>query len=663
MKTNPSSSAIRSRSHLKALVGAMALVSGASCGLAAVLRVNAAAPPGGNGTTWATAFNSLDTALQNAAAGDRLWVVAGKYKPEAVVRNSFFIPGGVSLFGGFAGSESNESEAQPTVNVTILAGLGYTKPNPVVVVRDSSGSFMSGFTIQEGLADGSPAMEGGGGVLVDGGSFNIGQCLFTNNHTINSTTASDGFFFLTGSGGALCVRGGASVLVYGCTFTNNSTAGGRGMGWFPAALPGNGGAIYVERSSLRLLNSTISANVAGSSSAYCIAGHPFDGDAPGAGGGIYALESQVTLSQDTFSANRAGSSFGTTCGGSPGFGDGAGPGGGLYLNGGSAEISWSTFVGNKAGQSDRYSAPGGAIYATGPLVVANSRFLGNAAGAGSGSGSGGDGGAIASSDVLIGVNCDFVGNAAGPRGLSGGDDGRGGAVHALGFALLSNCTVAGNKAHGEAAGTYGADLENSIVYANTSTLLGRSLAAQMVGGSAWFSIVEAWPTSTFDARGNFNADPGFVDLLGPDHVAGTIDDNPRLMPTSPAIDSGDNGAIINDVLDLDNDDNLSEFTPFDLAGEARRLDALQVLDTGVGPAPIVDRGAYEYHSDVCAGDLNGDQVVDDADFELFAAAYNLLDCADPVMPPGCPADINNDEVVDDSDFTIFLQSYNLLLCP
>ncbi len=654
---------MRSHSHLQALIGAMALISGASCGLAGVLRVNAAAAPGGNGATWATAFNSLDTALQNAAPGDQLWVVAGKYKPESVVRLSFFVPGGISLLGGFAGNETHDFEAQPTVNVTILAGLGYTKPNPVVVVRDSSGSYMSGFTIQEGLADGSPAMEGGGGVLVDGGSFNIGPCVFTNNHTINSNTATDGFYYLTGSGGALCVRGGASVLVNGCTFTNNSTAGGRAMGWYPAALPGHGGAIYVEHSSLRLLNSTISGNFAGGSSAYCIAGHPFDGGAPGAGGGIYALESQITLAHDTFSANVAGSSFGTVCGGSPGFGGGSGPGGAMYLNGGSAEIAWCTFVGNQAGQGDYLSAPGGAIYATGPLVVANSRFLGNAAGAGNGSGGGGDGGAIASRDVLVGVNCDFVGNAAGAKGQLGGGDGRGGAVHSASFAILSNCTVAGNKAHGEAAGVFGAELENSIVYANTSTLLGRSLAAQMVGGSAWYSIVEAWPTSTWDARGNFNADPGFVDLLGPDHVAGTIDDNPRLLPTSPAIDSGDNGAVMNDLLDLDNDTNMGELIPFDLVGDARRADAAGVPDTGAGTAPIVDRGAYEYFSAFCVGDLNGDQQVDDADFAIFAPAYNLLDCGDPSMPSGCPSDMNSDGFVDDADFVLFAAAYDALLCP
>jgi hypothetical protein len=65
----------------------------------------------------------------------------------------------------------------------------------------------------------------------------------------------------------------------------------------------------------------------------------------------------------------------------------------------------------------------------------------------------------------------------------------------------------------------------------------------------------------------------------------------------------------------------------------------------------------------CVGDLNNDNQVDDADFVIFAAAYNILDCLDPLMPPGCPADLNGDGFVDDSDFVIFANAYNQLLCP
>lgn len=65
----------------------------------------------------------------------------------------------------------------------------------------------------------------------------------------------------------------------------------------------------------------------------------------------------------------------------------------------------------------------------------------------------------------------------------------------------------------------------------------------------------------------------------------------------------------------------------------------------------------------CPGDLNGDQFVDDADFVLFSAAYDLYDCADGSMPSGCPADLNSDGFVEDADFVLFAGAYDQFLCP
>ncbi|MFO0859865.1 MAG: hypothetical protein U0570_04850 [Phycisphaerales bacterium] len=64
----------------------------------------------------------------------------------------------------------------------------------------------------------------------------------------------------------------------------------------------------------------------------------------------------------------------------------------------------------------------------------------------------------------------------------------------------------------------------------------------------------------------------------------------------------------------------------------------------------------------CQSDLTCDNLVDDADFVVFAAAYNVLDCADPAMAAGCPADLNGDGLVDDSDFVEFVAAYNNLGC-
>jgi len=65
----------------------------------------------------------------------------------------------------------------------------------------------------------------------------------------------------------------------------------------------------------------------------------------------------------------------------------------------------------------------------------------------------------------------------------------------------------------------------------------------------------------------------------------------------------------------------------------------------------------------CPADFNDDTFVDDADFVLFAEAYNILDCADPAMAPSCPADLNGDGFVEDADFVLFAAAYNELICP
>lgn len=65
----------------------------------------------------------------------------------------------------------------------------------------------------------------------------------------------------------------------------------------------------------------------------------------------------------------------------------------------------------------------------------------------------------------------------------------------------------------------------------------------------------------------------------------------------------------------------------------------------------------------CPWDLNGDRWVDDVDFLIFSASYDLLDCAEPLMPPGCPSDFNHDGLVDDVDFLEFFEVYENLFCP
>lgn len=63
---------------------------------------------------------------------------------------------------------------------------------------------------------------------------------------------------------------------------------------------------------------------------------------------------------------------------------------------------------------------------------------------------------------------------------------------------------------------------------------------------------------------------------------------------------------------------------------------------------------------VCFADFSCDGVVDDTDFVVFAAAYDVLGCA--ALPSPCVADINGDGLVEDADFVHFARAYEKLLC-
>ena len=95
----------------------------------------------------------------------------------------------------------------------------------------------------------------------------------------------------------------------------------------------------------------------------------------------------------------------------------------------------------------------------------------------------------------------------------------------------------------------------------------------------------------WSGTGNISADPQFVGPIDPVNAPTTAGDF-RLLPTSPAIDAGDNSAVPVDLLDLDNDGNINEPLPYDLDGRARFFDHSQP-DSGSGQPPLVDMGVYE----------------------------------------------------------------------
>jgi hypothetical protein len=142
--------------------------------------------------------------------------------------------------------------------------------------------------------------------------------------------------------------------------------------------------------------------------------------------------------------------------------------------------------------------------------------------------------------------------------------------------------------------------------------------------------------------GNIAAFPQFDDYNGDNNVRGDADDRLWLHPVaSPCIDAGNNADTVS-------------------GGDINGLE--RIVDGDLNGTATTDMGAYEFPRSGCPGDLNNDGFVDDADFVIFANAYNILVCSDAAMPAGCPADLNFDGFVDDADFVIFSAAYNILIC-
>jgi len=194
---------------------------------------------------------------------------------------------------------------------------------------------------------------------------------------------------------------------------------------------------------------------------------------------------------------------------------------------------------------------------------------------------------------------------------------------------IVNVTVWGNMTGGATAGVLrllGGDLEvaNSIVWGNVpeNPDPDQPLAennAVGIGAASRYTTVLGWAAF---GEGNNGLNPQFVDPIGPDSVVGTPDDDLRLSPGSPVIDAGDNTALP------------PAAGSRDVAGVARFLDDPGTEDSGVGPGPIVDRGAHEFDGVTvsCPADVDGDGTVGFDDVLEVLSAWGV--CG------GCPADVD-----------------------
>ncbi len=204
-----------------------------------VLRVDDDAAPGGDGSSWVAAFNSLQDALGAAAATPEprdveLWVACGTYAPDQGAGvtpgdrgATFNLVNGVSLFGGFAGVELNVADRSGVFDLTILTGdlaaddagdllnRADNSINVLSTVEAGSMTEVNGFRIVNGQADGlGPPEQIGGGLIVSDTTIIVSNCTFEN-------------CVAEAAGGGVHVVNG-SLQISNCTFRRNEVIQGDG---------------------------------------------------------------------------------------------------------------------------------------------------------------------------------------------------------------------------------------------------------------------------------------------------------------------------------------------------------------------------------------------------------------------------------------------------
>lgn len=280
--------------------------------------------------------------------------------------------------------------------------------------------------------------------------------------------------------------------------------------------------------------------------------------------------------------------------------------------------------------------------------IVNTWFRGNTA-----LGSGGAVAAINAGSLFV-TGCLFTGNRA-----QGGS-----AIFVVDGGVVVNCTtIANNTATSSESGAIsrstnaGITIGNSILWGN-SNAAGQSQEAQLAN-SGWqplnvsFCNVQGGLVG-LGAVASISADPGFIFALGHDGVAGTSDDNLRLRPLSACIDTALEAAVQSDLTDTDGNGIVIERLPFTIAAEPRFRDdpGMPNLSPDRGP----DMGAFEFQGTSCAGDLNGDGVVNTADLTAFLGRFGST------VPVYTLGDINGDGTVNTVDLTRFLAAFGST-CP
>jgi hypothetical protein len=161
-----------------------------TCPAGSRLYVNAGAFRAGDGTSWSEPFTALQQALVAACSTvTEIWVAAGTYVPTTSTDRyrSFRLRNGLSIYGGFAGTEASFHQRNLAIHPTVLSGdiaSGDQTDNSYHVMTGSgtdSTAVLDGFIITGGYADGDSPHNSGGGMINVTGSPTVRNVHFVNN--------------------------------------------------------------------------------------------------------------------------------------------------------------------------------------------------------------------------------------------------------------------------------------------------------------------------------------------------------------------------------------------------------------------------------------------------------------------------------------------------
>lgn len=360
-----------------------------------IIYVDSSAVAGGNGLTWATAFKTLDPALDTTVydPGDQVWVAEGTYYPDSLYaaiginpRNkTFVLRSGLEIYGGFSTGDILLIQRDIQNNKTILSGNIGLKATDIdnaysVVTAwyTDSSAVLDGFFIQEGRATdiGILGFVNGGGISAPDHPLTTGATVRNCTITRNEATSNGGGAYIwrnnisfydcvfslntANEGGGIFVGNNSNGTLTNCTFDQNTATSFGGAAAIRDARSSylncsftnntsnqNGGALFIDANAIPYFaGATVQGNAAtNNGGGFYIANIAQVGiysslltgnTAVNQGGALYTQDvgTTVTLGNTTISGNNAG-----------------GRGGGVYQFSATVNVRNSIVYGNVHGFS------------------------------------------------------------------------------------------------------------------------------------------------------------------------------------------------------------------------------------------------------------------------------------------------------------------------